>query len=123
MFGQTFKNVESMVLYSKIRLYLMKVINCDFQGICSADIYPLLSFKGKMTKDFLYHLLLTKDFTDYAIVGSQRAGMLKVNCESFCLQILAPARLCSKFSRSKIKWHFRREQKIRSHIYMQKLDD
>jgi type I restriction enzyme S subunit len=72
---------ESMVLYSKIRPYLMKVVHCDFQGLCSADIYPLRPFKEKMTKDFLYHLLLTKDFTEYAIFGSQRAGMPKVNRE------------------------------------------
>ncbi len=72
---------ESMVLYSKIRPYLMKVLNCNFQGLCSADIYPLLPFKEKITKDFLYHLLLSKDFTEYAILGSQRAGMPKVNRE------------------------------------------
>ena len=72
---------ESMVLYSKIRPYLMKVVNCDFEGLCSADIYPLQPFKGKISKDFLYHLLLTKDFTEYAILGSQRAGMPKVNRE------------------------------------------
>ena len=72
---------ESMVLYSKIRPYLMKVVNCNFKGLCSADIYPLLPFQGKITKDFLYHLLLTNDFTEYAILGSQRAGMPKVNRE------------------------------------------
>lgn len=72
---------ESMILYSKIRPYLIKVVNCEFQGLCSADIYPLMPIKEKMTKDFLYHLLLTKDFTDYAILGSQRAGMPKVNRE------------------------------------------
>ncbi len=72
---------ESMVLYSKIRPYLMKVVNCKFQGLCSADIYPLVPIKEKMTKNFLYHLLLTKNFTDYAILGSQRAGMPKVNRE------------------------------------------
>ncbi len=72
---------ESMVLYSKIRPYLMKVVKCDFQGLCSADIYPLKPFKKVITKDYLYHLLLTKEFTNYAILGSQRAGMPKVNRE------------------------------------------
>jgi type I restriction enzyme, S subunit len=72
---------ESMVLYSKIRPYLMKVVNCDFQGLCSADIYPLKPFENVITKNYLYHLLLTKEFTDYAILGSQRAGMPKVNRE------------------------------------------
>ena len=70
---------ESMVLYSKIRPYLMKVVNCEFEGLCSADIYPLKPFEKLISKDYLYHLLLSKEFTDYAIMGSQRAGMPKVN--------------------------------------------
>ena len=32
-----------------------------------------------MDRDFLFHLLLGQDFTDYAISGSDRAGMPKVN--------------------------------------------
>jgi type I restriction enzyme S subunit len=32
-----------------------------------------------MTSSFLFYLLLTKHFTEYAISGSQRAGMPKVN--------------------------------------------
>jgi len=70
---------ETMVLYSKIRPYLMKVVRCELKGLCSADIYPLVPDKNIMTKDFLYHLLLSNHFTEYAIKGSQRAGMPKVN--------------------------------------------
>jgi type I restriction enzyme S subunit len=72
---------DSMVLYSKIRPYLMKVVKCDFEGLCSADIYPLKPINNLITKDYLYLLLLTNDFTEYAILGSQRAGMPKVNRE------------------------------------------
>lgn len=72
---------EKMVLYSKIRPYLMKVVKCEFKGLCSADIYPLVPFEKEMTRDFLYYLLLTENFTQYAIKGSQRAGMPKVNRE------------------------------------------
>jgi type I restriction enzyme S subunit len=72
---------ESMVLYSKIHPYLMKVVRCHFNGLCSADIYPLVPFKNEMMRDFLYYLLITQNFTDYAILGSQRAGMPKVNRE------------------------------------------
>ena len=74
---------ESMVLYSKIRPYLMKVVRPDFNGVCSADIYPLAPKLGKISRDYLYHLLLTPAFTDYAITGSARAGMPKVNREHF----------------------------------------
>jgi type I restriction enzyme S subunit len=72
---------ESMVLYSKIRPYLMKVARPDFKGLCSADMYPLAPIPSKITRDYLFHLLLSKEFTDYAIQGSARAGMPKINRE------------------------------------------
>ena len=70
---------EQMVLYSKIRPYLMKVARPEFKGLCSADIYPLLPVEGRVDRGYLFHLLLTPTFTDYAITGSARAGMPKVN--------------------------------------------
>lgn len=72
---------KSMVLYSKIRPYLMKVARPDFGGLCSADMYPLAPRRGEITRDFLFYLLLSKPFTDYAVKGSARAGMPKVNRE------------------------------------------
>jgi type I restriction enzyme, S subunit len=72
---------ESMVLYSKIRPYLMKVARPDFKGLCSADIYPLSAKKKRLNRDYLFHLLLSPAFTDYANAGSARAGMPKVNRE------------------------------------------
>lgn len=70
----------TMVLYSKIRPYLRKVARPDFSGVCSADVYPLSPSK-ELDRNFLFHLLHTKDFTEYAISGSDRAGMPKVNRE------------------------------------------
>ena len=72
---------ETMVLYSKIRPYLMKVARPEFNGLCSADMYPLSPTSNEITRDYLFHLLLSKGFTDYAIQGSARAGMPKVNRE------------------------------------------
>ncbi|MFC1881357.1 restriction endonuclease subunit S [Thermodesulfobacteriota bacterium] len=70
---------ESMVLYNKIRPYLMKVARPDFPGLCSADMYPLFPDPKRLTRDYLFYLLLSRNFTDYAIAGSNRAGMPKVN--------------------------------------------
>jgi len=70
---------DNVVLYSKIRPYLMKVCRPNFNGLCSADIYPLVPIDDVINKDYLYYLLLSKPFTDYAIAGSARAGMPKVN--------------------------------------------
>jgi type I restriction enzyme S subunit len=41
-------------------------------------MYPLTP-KGAITRDYLYYLLISDDFTQYAIQGSTRAGMPKVN--------------------------------------------
>lgn len=72
---------ESVVLYNKIRPYLMKVARPNFSGLCSADMYPLTPKANKATRDFLYYVLMSRRFTDYAISGSNRAGMPKVNRE------------------------------------------
>lgn len=87
---------DTMVLYSKIRPYLRKAARPDFSGVCSADVYPLSPSK-ELDRDFLFHLLHTKDFTEYAISGSDRAGMPKVNREhlfkyEFCLPPIATQR-------------------------------
>jgi type I restriction enzyme, S subunit len=70
---------ETMVLYSKIRPYLMKVARPNFQGLCSADIYPLSPNSSQLDRDYLYYLLLSHEFTQFAISGSARSGMPKVN--------------------------------------------
>jgi type I restriction enzyme S subunit len=70
---------ETMVLYSKIRPYLVKVARPGFRGLCSADIYPLSAKVGELDCDYLFYVLLSRDFTEYAITGSARAGMPKVN--------------------------------------------
>lgn len=72
---------ESVVLYNKIRPYLMKAARPDFSGLCSADMYPLTPKAGRATRDFIYYVLMSRRFTDYAISGSNRAGMPKVNRE------------------------------------------
>ena len=72
---------ETMLLYSKIRPYLMKVARPDFRGVCSADIYPLSPDPARLDRDYLFYLLLTAEFTKFAVSGSARAGMPKVNRE------------------------------------------
>jgi type I restriction enzyme S subunit len=69
---------EKDVLYSKIRPYLKKAARPSFSGLCSADVYPLTP-NETLDRDFLFHLLMGPEFTDYAIAGSGRAGMPKVN--------------------------------------------
>jgi type I restriction enzyme S subunit len=68
------------VLYSKIRPYLVKVATPETAGLCSADVYPLRP-GPLLTRMFLFYSLISETFTEYAIGGSSRTGMPKVNRE------------------------------------------
>ena len=72
---------KDMVLYSKIRPNLNKVATPNFDGICSADMYPL-TIKPIANKVFIRNLLLGKHFLSYAIKHSGRARMPKINREA-----------------------------------------
>lgn len=71
----------SMVLYSKIRPNLNKVTIASFEGICSADMYPLKPTK-ELDKRFLLFILKQTDFLDYAVSNSGRANIPKINREA-----------------------------------------
>jgi type I restriction enzyme, S subunit len=112
---------DSMVLYSKIRPYLMKVARPDFDGLCSADMYPLAPLPNEITRDYLFHLLLSKRFTDYAIQGSARAGMPKVNREHlFDFKVWLPEVKKQKELAAKLDELHEETQRLES-IYDQKL--
>jgi len=67
------------ILYSKIRPYLKKAAIAPFEGICSADMYPLTSKPQSLLDEFLYHYLLTDRFTEQAISYQNRTGIPKIN--------------------------------------------
>jgi type I restriction enzyme, S subunit len=112
---------QSMVLYSKIRPYLMKVARPNFEGLCSADMYPLAPLPNGITRDYLFHLLLSKSFTDYAVQGSARAGMPKVNREHlFDFRVWLPDVNKQKELATKLDELHEESQRLES-IYDQKL--
>jgi len=82
---------ERDVLYSKIRPYLRKVALPSFSGLCSADIYPLRPVESRLHREFLFYLLLSLEFTEYANRVSNRAGMPKINREQlFAFRTVLP---------------------------------
>lgn len=70
---------KGSVLYSKLRPYLRKVALVDFDGVCSADMYPIQVDSKYLRPDFVAWLLLSDEFTNYAVSESQRARMPKLN--------------------------------------------
>jgi type I restriction enzyme, S subunit len=112
---------ETMVLYSKIRPYLMKVARPNFRGLCSADIYPLSAKSGKLDRNYLFYLLLSPAFTSHVNAGSARAGMPKVNRDHlFAFQLYLPSTTKQKETAAKLDVLRAETQRLES-VYQQKL--
>ena len=67
------------IIYSKIRPNLNKVALPDFDGLCSADAYPLLPNAVNCDRIFLAIVLRSDFFLDYITGLSTRTNMPKVN--------------------------------------------
>lgn len=67
---------KGQVLYSKIRPYLAKVAIAKFDGLCSADMYPINSL---INTQYLYRWMLTSIFTDWASNAESRSVLPKIN--------------------------------------------
>jgi len=70
---------DQYILYSKIRPYLRKVAVPDFKALCSADMYPIKPVQGKVTREFLWMLLLSDYFDNYVSSLPSRANIPKLN--------------------------------------------
>jgi type I restriction enzyme S subunit len=66
------------IVYSKIRPYLRKAFLADFEGICSADMYPLTP-ASNVSARFMLAILLGHDFSTFAEAVSVRSGFPKIN--------------------------------------------
>ena len=67
------------IIYSKIRPALNKVALPDFEGLCSADAYPILPKEGVCTREFLAHVMRSDYYLRYILTFSGRSQMPKVN--------------------------------------------
>ena len=56
------------IVYSKIRPYLRKAILADFDGLCSADMYPLSAVSG-VEPGFMFAVILGHEFSSFAEDG------------------------------------------------------
>jgi type I restriction enzyme S subunit len=80
------------VLYSKIRPYLNKVALPDFEGTCSADMYPLRS-ESHFIREFLFYYLLSDEFKKAAMSFQDRTGIPKINrAQLGCIHLACPTK-------------------------------
>ncbi|MDA5640022.1 MULTISPECIES: restriction endonuclease subunit S [Agrobacterium] len=69
------------VIYSKIRPALAKAVIAPTDTLCSADMYPMRGRIG-LSQEYLFWLLLTPEFTGWAVLEADRVAMPKINRES-----------------------------------------
>ena len=70
---------EGQIVYSKIRPTLNKVIIAPFNGLCSADMYPI---ETTIERIFLQYIMLSDFFSEQVqIVVNERVKMPKINKE------------------------------------------
>lgn len=74
------------ILYSKIRPNLAKVTKVDFDGLCSADMYPIHAL---VDREFLVKFMITRDFVSQAVNEENRVAMPKIN-QAALSDILVP---------------------------------
>lgn len=67
------------IIYSKIRPNLNKVALPDFEGLCSADAYPILPNPKNCNRIFLALAMRSDCFLDYILQFSARTNLPKVN--------------------------------------------
>ena len=67
------------IIYSKIRPNLNKVALPDFEGLCSADAYPILPNPKNCNRIFLALAMSSDYFLDYILQFSARTNLPKVN--------------------------------------------
>ena len=88
------------IIYSKIRPNLNKVATPNFDGLCSADAYPILVKKDMCNRMYLAFTMRSSYFLDYILTFSNRTNLPKVNksqVEGFALP-LPPIELQNQFA-------------------------
>lgn len=77
--GPAFRFSPRQLVYSKIRPSLRKCFLATFEGVCSADIYPLEVNTEKVVPEYLFAVLVSRFFANIAGQFDQRAGIPKIN--------------------------------------------
>jgi type I restriction enzyme S subunit len=67
---------SGQIIYSKIRPNLNKLVVVDFEGLCSADMYPIDSY---ILTRYLFKYMLSNVFLNQSIKTDTRVAMPKIN--------------------------------------------
>jgi type I restriction enzyme S subunit len=79
---------QGQIIYSKIRPALNKVTIAPFDGLCSADMYPI---KTSLNNRYLMYFMLSQAFTSQLAKSGNRVKMPKLNRkELYAMRVAVP---------------------------------
>jgi type I restriction enzyme S subunit len=70
---------SNYILYGKLRPYLNKVANPDFEGVCSTDIIPIRPVLKNTAKEFIISLLRGSWFVSFADERCSGANLPRIS--------------------------------------------
>lgn len=83
--GPNSRFYKGQIIYSKIRPSLSKAVLVDFDGLCSADMYPI---DALINSNFMLKLILSEHFLVQVRIAENRIKMPKLNQESLTAFVL-----------------------------------
>lgn len=110
------------ILYSKIRPNLSKVVMVDFEGLCSADMYPIEAYEDSK---YLWYYMLSNNFLVQACNAGSRSVLPKINQKELSkIEVVVPTILEQRHIVSILNEHMRKEDmlKIKAEEALEKID-
>jgi type I restriction enzyme S subunit len=83
--GPNSRFFKGQIVYSKIRPSLSKAVLVDFDGLCSADMYPIDAY---IDSEFMLKQILSECFLKQVRIAENRIKMPKLNQESLVTFVL-----------------------------------
>lgn len=101
---------KGQIVYSKIRPYLSKVILATFDGLCSADMYPI---EAKINSRYLLYYMLSNPFKQFASTAGTRSVLPKINQDELSIiPVPLPSITEQKEITRRIKFLFKKTDKV-----------
>jgi type I restriction enzyme S subunit len=86
VFSAKHRFFPGQIVYSKIRPALAKVAPVDFEGLCSADMYPI---RPLIDRGYLLRYMLSEVFVTQSVKEDTRVAMPKINQEALAKILVA----------------------------------
>jgi len=86
VFSAKHRFFPGQIVYSKIRPALAKATPVDFEGLCSADMYPI---RPLIDRGFLLRYMLSEAFVEQSVKEDTRVAMPKINQEALAKILVA----------------------------------